>query len=81
MSTVARGWGFGGREADSKQLAKEYARVAEEKGVEFFDAFADGGVNCSPIDSIHFDRENHYKLGSSIAQRVLEMRAEEVLSY
>ncbi len=63
---------FKGGDITSKQLASLYAKVAQEEGVDFFDAssiitVADG------IDGVHLSAESHNKLGKALAQKIKEM--------
>ncbi len=62
---------FDGGEEKSRQLASAYRRVATEVGCEFLDAGS--VIASSPIDAIHFDPEEHQKLGVAIAEKVRGM--------
>jgi lysophospholipase L1-like esterase len=62
---------FDGAEAKSRKLSQEYRRVAEELGCELLDT-ADVIVS-SPLDAIHFEVEEHRKLGKAVAIRVRKM--------
>jgi lysophospholipase L1-like esterase len=57
----------GGREK-SRELADEYAAVAEARACAFLDAGAH--ISSSDTDGIHFDREAHATLGTVIAEMV-----------
>ncbi|MCE2483754.1 MAG: SGNH/GDSL hydrolase family protein [Alphaproteobacteria bacterium] len=56
-----------GREK-SRALAPHYAAVAEARGC----AFVNAGevIECSEVDGIHFDAEDHVALGTHLAGRV-----------
>lgn len=62
---------FEGAEKKSKNLSREFRRVAEELDCEFLDA-ADLIVS-SKLDAIHLDTEEHRKLGEAVAARVREI--------
>lgn len=53
--------------AKSNELAAAIRRVADEKGVMFFDA---ASVACAGRDGIHFDKESHIALGRALAKKV-----------
>ena len=56
--------------AKSRRLASLYKRVADRFGAAFFDA---GSVaTISPVDGIHFDAEQHRRLGEAMAKVVGE---------
>lgn len=62
---------FEGAEAKSQRLAEEYAKVAEQYGVPFFDAGK--VVTSSPIDAIHYEPDEHRKLAEAMTARVKEI--------
>ncbi len=62
-----------GAEEKSAQFAKRYAWFAKRHGLHFFDAGA--VIESSPIDGIHFDADNHERLGRAVADRVREIFA------
>ena len=59
---------FIGAPPKSHLLAAEYARLAKEKGVHFFDAGS--VIRSSPVDGIHFDPDAHALLGKAIAAEI-----------
>lgn len=71
-ATVESGQGldllFEGSVEKSKRFPEQYAFYAAAAGVEFFDAGT--VVVSSPIDGIHFDPEEHTKLGKAVAAEV-----------
>lgn len=62
---------FKGSEPKSEQFGVEYARMAGEKGVAFLDAGQ--VIVSSDIDGIHFEMEEHRKLGEAVAGKVREL--------
>ena len=62
---------FVGAPEKSKQLARYYAAVAEQFGVHFMDASK--VMVSSPRDGIHFEVEDHAKLGTAVAEKVKEI--------
>ncbi|MFL6417103.1 MAG: SGNH/GDSL hydrolase family protein [Bryobacteraceae bacterium] len=59
---------FRGAEERSMGLAEAYADAASALGCPLFDA---GSVtNTSPIDGVHFDADQHLKLGRALAEAV-----------
>ncbi len=62
---------FKGSEAKSKQFGVEYARMAGERGVAFLDAGQ--VIVSSDIDGIHFEVDEHRKLGEAVAAKVREL--------
>ncbi len=62
---------FEGAESKSRLFSQEYARVAQETGCAFLDT-ADIIVS-SDVDGIHFDLDEHRKLGEAVAARVREL--------
>jgi len=62
---------FAGAIAKSKDFAKQYRAVAEEEGVEFFDA---GSVmKSSKVDGFHFDPDAHVALGKALGKVVARL--------
>ena len=59
---------FEGSVEKSKQFPEQYAFYAAASGVEFFDAGS--VIVSSPVDGIHFDPEEHAKLGKAVAAEV-----------
>jgi lysophospholipase L1-like esterase len=62
---------FEGAPEKSKQLAKYYAIVAQQFSVHFMDAAS--VMVSSPRDGIHFEAEDHAKLGVAAAKKVKEI--------
>lgn len=62
---------FADAEATSRKLGQHYRRVAAEMGCDFLDT-ADIIVS-SPIDGIHFEAQEHRKLGEAVAARVRQI--------
>lgn len=60
---------------ESTLLAEKFKRVAEEKGIYFFDESLYG--KPSPADCIHMEPEYHKILGEKIAEKIREIFAEE----
>ena len=62
---------FAGAEEKSKEVARQYRRVAEKHGC----ALLDAGelVRSSDRDGIHLEVDEHRKLGEAVAARVKEM--------
>jgi lysophospholipase L1-like esterase len=60
----------GGGISRSEQLAAEFARVAEEKGVALVEAGSVPGCEASMLDGIHLTVEAHAALGQAIAAAV-----------
>ena len=63
---------FAGANKVSKELAPLYAKVAQETGVEFFDAGSVISV-ADGLDGIHLSPESHNKLGKALAQKIKAM--------
>ncbi len=61
---------FTGGEAKSKELAREYAIVAKAHNCQFVDAGE--AATVSPVDGIHYEAEEHQKLGTLMAQAVID---------
>jgi len=62
---------FAGAAETSRRLGEEYAAVALGLGCPFLD-LARVAVS-SPVDGIHFDRENHAKIARAVADKVRRM--------
>jgi lysophospholipase L1-like esterase len=71
-ATIESGGGldllFAGSTEKSKLFPEQYAFYANAAGVEFFDAGS--VIVSSPVDGIHFDPEEHAKLGKAVAAEV-----------
>ena len=62
---------FKGGAAKAAQLGVEYARMADERGCAFLNA---GDVIVSSVlDGIHFEVDEHRKLGEAVAAKVREL--------
>jgi len=59
---------FEGAEEKSKLLAKHYLRVSKETNCAYLDAGS--VIKASPLDGIHFELEEHKKLGQALADQV-----------
>lgn len=59
---------FEGAAEKSREFARYYRIFAERHGVGFFDAGS--VVRCSDLDGIHFEAEEHRKLGEALAAEV-----------
>jgi len=62
---------FAGGPEKSQQFPKEYRRVAKEYGCDFLDT--NRVIVCSDADGLHYDAENHHKLGVAVADKVREI--------
>jgi lysophospholipase L1-like esterase len=62
---------FDGAEAKSRRFAEHYARVAAESGCHFLDTSTI--IVSSDLDGIHFEQNEHAKLGQAVAKRVQEI--------
>ena len=62
---------FAGSEAKSRQFSAQYRRVADELGCALLDTAE--VIVSSDLDGIHFDPEEHEKLGVAVAGRVKAM--------
>jgi lysophospholipase L1-like esterase len=62
---------FAGAEEKSKEVARQYRRVAEKHGCELLDAGE--LVRSSDRDGIHLEVDEHRKMGEAVAARVKEM--------
>ena len=59
---------FEGAREKSHELGARYRAVAELHGIGFVDAGAH--IHCSPLDGIHFEADQHAKLGRVMAAAV-----------
>lgn len=59
---------FWGAEAVGPLLAPAYAKLAEARGVGFFDAGS--VISVSPVDGVHYDETAHKTLGEAVANAV-----------
>jgi lysophospholipase L1-like esterase len=59
---------FAGGAEKSRQLGKEYRRVADDRGIPFLDAGTI--ITSSPVDGIHLDKPMQRKLGEAVAAMV-----------
>ena len=64
---------FEGAEAKSRRFSKHCRRIAEEQGCEFFDTSE--VIVSSDIDGIHFEADEHKKLGEAVADQVRKILA------
>ena len=62
---------FAGAEAKSQKLGYYYRLVAEELGCAFLDTAT--VIRSSDLDGIHFEAEEHRKLGEAVAQEVVHL--------
>jgi hypothetical protein len=62
---------FEGSEAKSQLLGRHYRAVAVEYNVAFLDTST--VIRSSDIDGIHFEAEEHAKLGRAVAHEVLAL--------
>jgi hypothetical protein len=62
---------FEGGAAKSKLLSQHFRLVAEECGCALLDASE--VIVSSDLDGIHFDLDEHRKLGEAVAARVKQM--------
>ncbi len=56
---------FTGAAEKAKRFAAEYARVAEERACDFLNAGE--VIASSPLDGLHFEASEHWKLGRAVA--------------
>lgn len=66
---------FRGSEEKSNALGRIYRRFAKEAGVEFLDTGE--VITSSDVDGIHFEADQHRKLGEAVAKRVKQLLAED----
>src|SRR5262249_52408797 len=59
---------FAGAEEKSRGLAGDLPGVAEQAGCPFLDA--DGVVTASPVDGVHWEADQHARLGVRVAEVV-----------
>jgi lysophospholipase L1-like esterase len=62
---------FEGGAATSLQFGAYYAGTAAKSGCHFLDAGKI--ISSSPVDGIHFDAREHAKLGTAVAEKVMEI--------
>ena len=62
---------FEGADAKSRKLGEEYARVAGEMRCAYLDTSTI--IVSSPLDGIHFEAEEHQKLGQTLASQVKKL--------
>lgn len=62
---------FEGAGARSRDFPKQYRRIAEKHRCELLDASE--VVVSSDLDGIHLERDEHAKLGETVAARVREI--------
>jgi lysophospholipase L1-like esterase len=62
---------FAGAEEKSRHFAMHYQRVAQERGCAFLDTSA--VIVSSDLDGIHFEQDEHTKLGQAVAAKVREI--------
>jgi len=55
----------------SEKLAQYYKTVSKQFSCEFFDV--GGVISCSPVDGVHFDAKQHFKLGKAVAEKVIKI--------
>ncbi|MGD9711795.1 MAG: SGNH/GDSL hydrolase family protein [Thermomicrobiales bacterium] len=60
-----------GADEKSAAFARRYAWAAERYGLHFMDAGS--VITSSPVDGIHFDAQNHQRLGVAMAERVSDI--------
>jgi lysophospholipase L1-like esterase len=58
--------------AKSREFSKLYCEVAENHGCGYVDA-SSLGITLNTLDGIHYNREDHAKLGASVAEKIREM--------
>jgi lysophospholipase L1-like esterase len=61
---------FEGAREKSRELGARYRAVAKLHGIGFVDAGEH--IHCSPLDGIHFEADQHAKLGRAMARTVME---------
>lgn len=62
---------FRGAEEKSKMLGRIYKKFALEAGVAFLDTSE--VIGSSDVDGVHFEADNHRKLGEALAKRVKQL--------
>lgn len=62
---------FEGAKAKSNKFAEHYRRVAQEHGCEFLDTSKI--IVSSDLDGIHFEKDEHEKLGKAVAEFVKKL--------
>ena len=62
---------FRGAEEKSKMLGPIYRKFAQEAGAAFLDTSE--VIVSSDVDGIHFDVEEHRKLGEAVARQVRQL--------
>ena len=62
---------FEGGAAKSRRLAPLYEQVTARHGVAFLDAGA--FVEVSPVDGVHFEDDQHRRLGEAVARKIGDM--------
>ena len=62
---------FRGGEEKSRQLAGYYREMAQQLGCDFLDAGE--VIVSSPIDGIHWESDQHTRLGLAVAEKVREI--------
>jgi lysophospholipase L1-like esterase len=62
---------FEGAESKSRKFPEQYRRVAQETGAAFLDTST--VIVSSPLDGIHFETDEHQKLGQAVASKVNEL--------
>jgi lysophospholipase L1-like esterase len=58
--------------AKSREFSKLYREAAEKHGCGFLDA-SSLGITLNTLDGIHYNREDHAKLGAKAAEKIREM--------
>ena len=62
---------FEGAENKSRNFSGHYRRIAQKMGCAFLDTAT--VIVSSPLDGIHFEAGEHYKLGKAVAAKVREL--------
>ena len=63
---------FVGAPPKSRDMAREFAKVAKERGVHFFDAGS--VIKSSAVDGFHFDPDAHAALGKAVAAEIVKLK-------
>jgi lysophospholipase L1-like esterase len=71
ITTLSELWGFGGSEAESRQMGRYFKQAAEWYDCDFLDTSEI--IKSSDLDGIHFSSEEHLKLGTAVAERVRQI--------